>query len=240
MSWAEKCFHLLLELPNKPFKWSTMPIPWLEINCWKSENAKMTQNGLSSPKCIFWLQPYRSFKKSTRNLRGINYQMEYMWWAPHNNKNSPGLQLGSQLRCTLYHSFIVTLYTPTQSFKKLWGGVVGWGGGGVVGWLKILVTAQVLGIGIWDLDWTLDLGLSIIMHTGKNRKYNIFMTFQVILCCVSLSVIPQWLVIRLHKSPYCNEMKKVVIVTVTSKNMMKTITRLGVDKVKPKGWFKYF
>ena len=60
MSWAEKCFHLLLELPNKPFKWSTMPIPWLEINCWKSENAKMTQNGLSSPKCIFWLQPFRS------------------------------------------------------------------------------------------------------------------------------------------------------------------------------------
>ena len=67
MSWAEKCFHLLLELPNKPFKWSTMPIPWLEINCWKSENAKMTQNGLSSPNCIFWLQSYRSFPKSYRN-----------------------------------------------------------------------------------------------------------------------------------------------------------------------------
>ena len=110
MSWAEKCFHLLLELPNKPFKWSTMPIPWLEINCWKSENAKMTQNGLSSPKCIFWLQPYRSFKKSTRNLRGINYQMEYMWWAPHKLKNSLRLQWGSQLHCTLYRSFIATLY----------------------------------------------------------------------------------------------------------------------------------
>ena len=41
---------------------------------------------------------------------------------------------------------------------------VGWGGGGVVGWLKILVTAQVLEFGIWDLDWTLDLGLSIKNH----------------------------------------------------------------------------
>ena len=110
MSWAEKCFHLLLELPNKPFKWSTMPIPWLEINCWKSENAKMTQNGLSSPKCIFWLQPYRSFKKSTRNLRGINYQMEHMCWAPHKHKNSLKLQGESQLHCTLYRSFIPTLY----------------------------------------------------------------------------------------------------------------------------------
>ena len=112
MSWAEKCFYLILVLHDKPFKWSPMQIPWLEIICWKSESAKMTQNGLSSHKCIFWLQPYRSFKKSTRNLRGINYQMEYMWWAPHNNKNSPGLQLGSQLRCTLYRSFIPTLYKP--------------------------------------------------------------------------------------------------------------------------------
>ena len=33
-----------------------------------------------------------------------------------------------------------------------------------MGWLKILVTAQVLGIGIWDLDWTLALGLSILNY----------------------------------------------------------------------------
>ena len=40
--------------------------------------------------------------------------------------------------------------------------VIGWGGGVVAH--KILVTAQVLGFGIWDLDWTLDLGLSIVTN----------------------------------------------------------------------------
>ena len=153
MSWAEKCFHLLLELPNKPFKWSTMPIPWLEINCWKSENAKMTQNGLSSPKCIFWLQPYRSFKKSTRNLRGINYQMEHMWWAPHKHKNSLRLQWGSQLHCTLYRSFIATLYLPPyhhiihhiiplQLYHPMWYGKK----------LKIVVLSSKSTVPAGDLD----------------------------------------------------------------------------------------
>ena len=96
MSWAEKCFHLLLELPNKPFKWSTMPIPWLEINCWKSENAKMTQNGLSSQNCIFWLQPQKCFQKSPRNLRGIFYQMDHIWWAPSRLKMSLALIFSEQ------------------------------------------------------------------------------------------------------------------------------------------------
>ena len=40
--------------------------------------------------------------------------------------------------------------TPTQTFKKFWGGVVGWWW-----WVahKILVTAQVLGFGIWIGLW---------------------------------------------------------------------------------------
>ena len=86
--------------------------PDLRSFFWKSESAKMTQNGLSSPNCIFWLQPYRSFQKSPRNLRGINYQMEHMWWAPHMHNNSPRLQEGPgpQWSSTLFCSFIVTLY----------------------------------------------------------------------------------------------------------------------------------
>ena len=84
--------------------------PDLRSFFWKSESAKMTQNGLSSPNCFFWFQPYRSFQKSPRNLRGINYQMEYMWWAPHMHNNSPKFQGESQLRSTLYRSLIVTLY----------------------------------------------------------------------------------------------------------------------------------
>ena len=82
MSWAQNWFYLTLVLPNKPFKWYTMLNSWLEIILWKSENAKMTQNGPSSPNCNFWLQPYRSFQKSPRNFRGINYQMDHIWWAP--------------------------------------------------------------------------------------------------------------------------------------------------------------
>ena len=49
ISWARNWFYLILVLPDKPFKWYTMPNTWLEIIWWKSENAKMTQNGLSSP-----------------------------------------------------------------------------------------------------------------------------------------------------------------------------------------------
>ena len=109
MSWAEKCFHLLLELPNKPFKWSTMPIPWLEINCWKSENAKMTQNGLSSPNCNFWLQLLRSFQKSSRNLRCINYQMDHICWAPSRLWKSLRLQFFKQLAIILRQYILKTL-----------------------------------------------------------------------------------------------------------------------------------
>ena len=45
----------------------------------------------------------------------------------------------------------------------------------MVGWLKILVTAQVLGFGIWDLYWTLDLGLSINDNgTRAAVKWHVF------------------------------------------------------------------
>ena len=83
------------------------------LEIWECKNA---------PKMVYllpnvFLQPYRSFKKSTRNLRGINYQMEHMWWAPHKHKNSLRLQWGSQLHCTLYRSFIPTL--PVCSASRL-------------------------------------------------------------------------------------------------------------------------
>ena len=95
---------MILVLADKLLKWYTMPNIWLDINWWKSENANMTQNSPSSPKCIYWLQVHRQFKKSPRSLslRGINYQMEYILWAQHIHKNSPRLQGGSQLRPTLY------------------------------------------------------------------------------------------------------------------------------------------
>ena len=83
---------------------------WLEIILWKSVNAKMTQNGLPSQNCIFWLQPYRCFQKSPRNLRGIFYQMDHIWWAPSRLNKSPRFKMRSQLSHTLFHSLIVTLY----------------------------------------------------------------------------------------------------------------------------------
>ena len=67
---------------------------WLEIILWKSVNAKMTQKGLPSQNCIFWLQPYRFFQKSHRNLRGIFYQMDHIWWAPSRFKKSQRLKYG--------------------------------------------------------------------------------------------------------------------------------------------------
>ena len=109
ISWAQDWFYLILVLPDKPFEWYTMQNSWLQIILWISENAKMTWNGPSSQNCIFWLQLYRCFQKSPRNLRGINYQMEHMWGAQHKHKNSPRLQQGSQLRPTLYRSFTATL-----------------------------------------------------------------------------------------------------------------------------------
>ena len=68
MSWAQNWFYLTLVLPNKPFKWYTMLNSWLEIILWKSENAKMTQNGQSSQNCIFWLQPYSWLQKVTQKI----------------------------------------------------------------------------------------------------------------------------------------------------------------------------
>ena len=114
ISWARNWFYLILVLPDKPFKWYTMPNPWLEIILWKSENAKMTQNCLSSPNCIFWLQSYRSFQKSSRKLRGIFYQMDHICWAHSMLKKSPRLKMRSQLSHILFHSFIVTLYTGSS------------------------------------------------------------------------------------------------------------------------------
>ena len=75
-------------MPEKLFNWYITPNHWLEIILWKSENAKMTQNGLYSLNRNFWLQPYRSFQKSSRNLRGINYQMVHICWAPSRLKMS--------------------------------------------------------------------------------------------------------------------------------------------------------
>ena len=44
---------------------------------------------------------------------------------------------------------------PSKSYRVRWGGVV-------VGWVKILVTAQVLGI--WDLGFGLDFGLGLVNY----------------------------------------------------------------------------
>ena len=100
-SWAQNLFYLIFVLPDTPFKWYIMPNLWLEIILWKSENAKMTQNGLYSLNRNFWLQPYRSFQKSSRNLRGINYQMVHICWAPS--------RLWQSLRLQFFKQFAIIL-----------------------------------------------------------------------------------------------------------------------------------
>ena len=47
-------------------------------------------------------------------MRGIYYQMDHMWWAPHMHNNSPKFQREPQLQSTLFHSFIVTLYINSE------------------------------------------------------------------------------------------------------------------------------
>ena len=116
ISWAQDWFYLILVLPDKPFEWYTMQNSWLQIILWISENAKMTWNGPSSQNCIFWLQLYRCFQKSSRNLRGIFYQMDHIWWAPSRLNKSPRFKMRSQLSHTLFHSLIVTLYSYKLCF----------------------------------------------------------------------------------------------------------------------------
>ena len=44
-----------------------------------------------------------NLKKSPKNLGGIFYQMDHIWWAPDRHQKSPGLKMRSQLSHTLCH-----------------------------------------------------------------------------------------------------------------------------------------
>ena len=56
---------------------------------------------------------FRSFKWAPKNLRGIFYQMDHIWCAPHMHKKFSGAKMESQWSHTFGQSLIPTLYTQS-------------------------------------------------------------------------------------------------------------------------------
>ena len=68
--------------------------------------SNSTNIHLFLPTCI-------DFKKSSKNLTGIFYQMDHIWWAPSRLKKTYALIFLEKLAILLRQDFLKTLYVDT-------------------------------------------------------------------------------------------------------------------------------
>ena len=87
--------------------WEKWSLRYLPLQKSKNEHQNMstsTNIHLFLPTCI-------DSKKSSKNLTGIFYQMDHIWWAPSGLKKTFALIFLEKLAILLRQDFLKTLYT---------------------------------------------------------------------------------------------------------------------------------